>query len=142
MLVLHCAARRLLRSNPPLTHVVFTAAKCKGLHSEFSRSVSSNLSFASRRGFQSSVRRSQNPQQAPSPQTYIQSGIVSQNEHLVDVKKVLVIGSGGLSIGQAGEFDYSGKRALGLERVALRLFWGQMIVSDPHADSSLQDHKH
>lgn len=27
---------------------------------------------------------------------------------LVDVKKVLVIGSGGLSIGQAGEFDYSG----------------------------------
>jgi hypothetical protein len=27
----------------------------------------------------------------------------------VDVKKVLVIGSGGLSIGQAGEFDYSGK---------------------------------
>ena len=27
---------------------------------------------------------------------------------LVNVKKVLVIGSGGLSIGQAGEFDYSG----------------------------------
>ena len=26
----------------------------------------------------------------------------------MDVKKVLVIGSGGLSIGQAGEFDYSG----------------------------------
>lgn len=28
---------------------------------------------------------------------------------LVDVKKVLVVGSGGLSIGQAGEFDYSGR---------------------------------
>jgi len=27
-----------------------------------------------------------------------------------DVKKVLVVGSGGLSIGQAGEFDYSGER--------------------------------
>ena len=27
---------------------------------------------------------------------------------MVDVKKVLVIGSGGLAIGQAGEFDYSG----------------------------------
>lgn len=26
-----------------------------------------------------------------------------------DVKKVLVVGSGGLSIGQAGEFDYSGQ---------------------------------
>src|SRR2546423_15671192 len=28
----------------------------------------------------------------------------------VDVKKVLVVGSGGLSIGQAGEFDYSGNK--------------------------------
>jgi len=28
-----------------------------------------------------------------------------------DVKKVLVVGSGGLSIGQAGEFDYSGELA-------------------------------
>ena len=32
--------------------------------------------------------------------------------HLVDVSKVLVIGSGGLSIGQAGEFDYSGSQAI------------------------------
>jgi carbamoyl-phosphate synthase/aspartate carbamoyltransferase len=30
----------------------------------------------------------------------------------VDVAKVLVLGSGGLSIGQAGEFDYSGSQAL------------------------------
>jgi hypothetical protein len=33
---------------------------------------------------------------------------------LVDVKKVLVIGSGGLSIGQAGEFDYSGMHELNI----------------------------
>lgn len=32
--------------------------------------------------------------------------------NLVDVHKVLVIGSGGLSIGQAGEFDYSGSQAI------------------------------
>lgn len=32
----------------------------------------------------------------------------ASSSKLVDVKKVLVIGSGGLSIGQAGEFDYSG----------------------------------
>ncbi|KAG0672868.1 carbamoyl-phosphate synthase (glutamine-hydrolyzing) cpa2 [Pichia californica] len=32
--------------------------------------------------------------------------------NLVDVNKVLVIGSGGLSIGQAGEFDYSGSQAI------------------------------
>ncbi|KAI8070266.1 large subunit of carbamoyl-phosphate synthase [Thamnidium elegans] len=34
------------------------------------------------------------------------------NVPLVDVKKVLVVGSGGLSIGQAGEFDYSGSQAI------------------------------
>lgn len=46
-------------------------------------------------------------QSAPNPQAYLQSGVVKPKE-TVDVKKVLVIGSGGLAIGQAGEFDYSG----------------------------------
>lgn len=36
-----------------------------------------------------------------------------------DIKKVLVVGSGGLAIGQAGEFDYSGSRALSRELPAL-----------------------
>ncbi|EJT98255.1 carbamoyl-phosphate synth [Dacryopinax primogenitus] len=38
-----------------------------------------------------------------------------ENEHRVPratVRKVLILGSGGLSIGQAGEFDYSGSQAL------------------------------
>ncbi|PNY25279.1 Protein pyrABCN [Tolypocladium capitatum] len=42
-------------------------------------------------------------------------GTVEENERLhprVSVKKVLVLGSGGLSIGQAGEFDYSGSQAI------------------------------
>ena len=42
-------------------------------------------------------------------------GILEQNEQAhprVNVKKVLVLGSGGLSIGQAGEFDYSGSQAI------------------------------
>ena len=30
------------------------------------------------------------------------------------VKKVLILGSGGLTIGQAGEFDYSGKQSFDL----------------------------
>jgi len=34
--------------------------------------------------------------------------VVKGGANPVDVKRVLVIGSGGLSIGQAGEFDYSG----------------------------------
>lgn len=46
-------------------------------------------------------------QSAPNPQAYLNSGVVKPKQS-VDVKKVLVIGSGGLAIGQAGEFDYSG----------------------------------
>ena len=47
------------------------------------------------------------PDNFPDPKAYLQSGVVKPKEY-VDVKKVLVIGSGGLAIGQAGEFDYSG----------------------------------
>ena len=42
-------------------------------------------------------------------------GTIEGNDNLhprVSVKKVLVLGSGGLSIGQAGEFDYSGSQAI------------------------------
>lgn len=42
-------------------------------------------------------------------------GILADNERLhprLRPKKVLVLGSGGLSIGQAGEFDYSGSQAI------------------------------
>ena len=46
---------------------------------------------------------------APNSKAYIESGAIAGAQNLVDVKKVLVIGSGGLAIGQAGEFDYSGK---------------------------------
>ena len=31
---------------------------------------------------------------------------------MLQVSKVLMLGSGGLSIGQAGEFDYSGSQAI------------------------------
>jgi hypothetical protein len=50
-------------------------------------------------------------EQAPNSKAYLSSELfkTSAARDLVDVKKVLVIGSGGLSIGQAGEFDYSGK---------------------------------
>lgn len=45
------------------------------------------------------------------PGAYVASGVLEASKgKLADVKKVLVIGSGGLSIGQAGEFDYSGTR--------------------------------
>jgi hypothetical protein len=47
-------------------------------------------------------------QTAPNAKAYLESGVIKGAKNPVDVKKVLVIGSGGLSIGQAGEFDYSG----------------------------------
>ena len=37
---------------------------------------------------------------------------ISRMPKLAGVKKVLLLGSGGLSIGQAGEFDYSGSQAI------------------------------
>src|ERR1700710_381627 len=49
---------------------------------------------------------------APNAKAYIESGAIAGAQNLVDVKKVLVIGSGGLSTAQAGEFDYSGSQAL------------------------------
>lgn len=62
-------------------------------------------------------------QQAPNAKAYLDSGVIKPHQ-AVDVKKVLVIGSGGLAIGQAGEFDYSGS-SLGLRsRCRLRQHTG------------------
>ncbi|KAG9319502.1 hypothetical protein KVV02_008611 [Mortierella alpina] len=47
-----------------------------------------------------------------SPTKKLVSEAILADVPLVDVKKVLVVGSGGLTIGQAGEFDYSGSQAI------------------------------
>lgn len=39
-------------------------------------------------------------QTAPNAKAYLESGVIAGAQNLIDVKKVLVIGSGGLSIGQ------------------------------------------
>jgi len=44
----------------------------------------------------------------PDTTAYLNSRFIGGVGKKVDVDKVLVVGSGGLSIGQAGEFDYSG----------------------------------
>jgi carbamoyl-phosphate synthase (ammonia) len=46
-------------------------------------------------------------------------------------KKVLLLGSGGLSIGQAGEFDYSGSQAI----KALKEEGVQVILMNPNIAS-------
>ena len=72
------------------------------------------------RSFSSTLNRLAS-QQPPAAESYLASGAVSTGSKLVDVKKVLVIGSGGLSIGQAGEFDYSGKLGLLGDEIFVRL---------------------
>ncbi|KAI9662452.1 MAG: carbamoyl-phosphate synthase (glutamine-hydrolyzing) cpa2 [Bathelium mastoideum] len=72
----------------------------------------SQVQFHQRRSFSSCLRRSNQTQTAPNSKAYLDSGAITGAQNLIDVKKVLVIGSGGLSIGQAGEFDYSGSQAL------------------------------
>lgn len=77
--------------------------------SAYPRPLSSkSLQYHPKRCFSCSAIRSATPQEAHGSKITA-SYIASAGElELVDVKKVLVIGSGGLSIGQAGEFDYSG----------------------------------
>jgi len=56
----------------------------------------------------SEIRQKQGSGQQVSPTKKLVSEAILADVPLVEVKKVLVVGSGGLTIGQAGEFDYSG----------------------------------
>ncbi|KAI4288271.1 MAG: hypothetical protein L6R35_002462 [Caloplaca aegaea] len=89
------------------------------------------------RNFTSSAPQRITGQEAPSAQAYISSGILGGNKNLVDVKKVIVIGSGGLSIGQAGEFDYSGSQAL----KALKEANVASVLINPNIATIQTDHK-
>ncbi|OQD68055.1 hypothetical protein PENPOL_c003G07504 [Penicillium polonicum] len=88
------------------------------------------------RSFSSTLNRLAS-QQPPAAESYLASGAVSTGSNLVDVKKVLVIGSGGLSIGQAGEFDYSGSQAL----KALKEAGVHSILINPNIATIQTDHK-
>lgn len=83
-----------------------TRSSTRYLYAKSLTPASKNAGFV--RLFSSSAVSSAPSQAAPSAKAYLESGVVKGAANPVDVKKVLVIGSGGLSIGQAGEFDYSG----------------------------------
>lgn len=89
------------------------------------------------RKFTRSTRRYAAVQEAPKADAYLNSGVIEPNKNLVDVKKVLVIGSGGLSIGQAGEFDYSGSQAL----KALKEANVRSVLINPNIATIQTDHK-
>ena len=92
---------------PPPIQRSFLAASTARLNASQSQGHSSPK-YQFQRAFATSPKRKITGEEAPSSKAYISSGVLSGQKDLVDVKKVLVIGSGGLSIGQAGEFDYSG----------------------------------
>ncbi|ODQ81015.1 hypothetical protein BABINDRAFT_34372 [Babjeviella inositovora NRRL Y-12698] len=77
---------------------------------------------------------------ADAPAAYAGAGILQKiagyKPELVDVSKVLVIGSGGLSIGQAGEFDYSGSQAI----KALREANKKSILINPNIATNQTSH--
>ncbi|KID86996.1 carbamoyl-phosphate synthase arginine-specific large chain [Metarhizium guizhouense ARSEF 977] len=102
------AGRRIPRTLPSPARSLTTAS----LRSS-ARSLLQAKQVPKRLGTISIVRNySSSPaESAPNTKAYIDSGIIKHVQN-VDVKKVLVIGSGGLAIGQAGEFDYSGSQAL------------------------------
>ncbi|KAF2803066.1 aspartate carbamoyltransferase [Mytilinidion resinicola] len=65
--------------------------------------------------FIDTIKKTIESPKALSQPVHFPGGDAKENARLhpkVKVKKVLVLGSGGLSIGQAGEFDYSGSQAI------------------------------
>ncbi|EAT88005.2 hypothetical protein SNOG_04245 [Parastagonospora nodorum SN15] len=114
---------RLARRAPALTSQYRSVAPSASCRTFTSRTARSLTSFRATRDSPAAFRQQlrafskvsttwNQTQQAPNAQAYLNSGAIAGAQNLVDVKKVLVIGSGGLSIGQAGEFDYSGSQAL------------------------------
>ncbi|KAF7509487.1 argininosuccinate lyase [Endocarpon pusillum] len=126
--------------------------RCVSVSQSASRSLSTQLITTTRtphlalqkkpqwqqtRKFSRSLRRHAAGQSAPSAEAYLASGAIEPGKNLVDVKKVLVIGSGGLSIGQAGEFDYSGSQAL----KALKEAGVASVLINPNIATIQTDHK-
>lgn len=100
-------AARALRTFTSQTASTRSTASC--LRAQQQLKIASPLRSQQLRSFSSTLRQlSSETINPPSATSYLSSGAVKPKD-LVDVKKVLVIGSGGISIGQAGEFDYSGK---------------------------------
>ncbi|MCJ1359089.1 MAG: carbamoyl-phosphate synthase (glutamine-hydrolyzing) cpa2 [Icmadophila ericetorum] len=140
------SAGRLL-SNAPLpllrSSVQKTLRVNRGLRSFRTLQISNAVkktqapSWKSQRSFTSSASWNISGQEPPSAQAYINSGILAESKKLVDVKKVMVIGSGGLSIGQAGEFDYSGSQAL----KALKEAGVHSVLINPNIATIQTDHK-
>ena len=102
-------ATSLLRTSVPIARARSFASQVPAAYLYVKNQVPVRKHSAPVRLFSSSAIRSNQTQTAPNASAYLESGVIKGAANPVNVKKVLVIGSGGLSIGQAGEFDYSGQ---------------------------------
>lgn len=109
MAVSTCLARHIALRGPRAVKTIRTLSqRTTPFHAPIARVLAQKCSSYKSRHFSCVPPRHNVAQEAPNPEAYLNSGAIKGARDLVDVKKVLVIGSGGLSIGQAGEFDYSG----------------------------------
>jgi hypothetical protein len=91
------AARRLPKLRPSTIGVIVPTARRSRAHHPS-------------RDFHLASKRAAVVQPAPSASSYLENLPGSfLKQPTGNIKKVLVVGSGGLAIGQAGEFDYSGE---------------------------------
>ncbi|KAI0176258.1 putative carbamoyl-phosphate synthase arginine-specific large chain [Hypoxylon sp. FL1284] len=95
----------------PVTRRQFTTASLRGPSQLLASTRKTGLAQDRKFSVTALCSASNVAQEAPNPKAYLESGVIKPRD-IVNVKKVLVIGSGGLAIGQAGEFDYSGSQAL------------------------------
>ncbi|KGQ83873.1 carbamoyl-phosphate synthase arginine-specific large chain [Candida albicans SC5314] len=95
-----------------------------------------SISFVHKHSFSSSSLLKQKEQLRYAGADLLKNFTDEHAHKLVDVSKVLVIGSGGLSIGQAGEFDYSGSQAI----KALKEANKQSILINPNIATNQTSH--
>lgn len=106
------STRAMLHSRSIRTPLLSSASRSKSLGQFGLKSAAASHA----RWFSVSRDAFQESQGSTSVSKKVVSEAILADVPLVDVKKVLVVGSGGLTIGQAGEFDYSGKNKIKIAR--------------------------
>ncbi|KFY39514.1 hypothetical protein V494_03947 [Pseudogymnoascus sp. VKM F-4513 (FW-928)] len=105
------ALLRQCRASASAPRAFSTRTSTRSLLAKAQRPVEKSAQYQIRL-FSSSIRKAAQPEPAATSNQFMEDGALKKAANPIDLKKVLVIGSGGLSIGQAGEFDYSGSQAL------------------------------
>ncbi|EPX71258.1 arginine specific carbamoyl-phosphate synthase Arg4 [Schizosaccharomyces octosporus yFS286] len=101
------------RAVPGISKNIFGNGRCLGSFSAIGKGLTSKVASQKRSISVSAIARNElnKEKNVPDASAYLRSGHVKAVQR-EKVNKVIVVGSGGISIGQAGEFDYSGAQAI------------------------------